>query len=270
MLFLIYLYLKNNMLFFNEELNNILGNGIPTDNFIEIVGEKGVGKTTLAYNIIKNAQQQGLNCCYFDIENSFDKKYAEKCGINTNKLLITLENDIEFINQSLYYLIDNMMNIIIFDSWAGINFIDIDVNKILINWKKLINNKNIILIFINQNRRRIQTYRNVSFDRSIMNRFMNIRIKLNKLNSIFFNHINIGQEIELTTIKNIYNKPFEKINLNIYYNEGISDSTYLIEKMIKEDKIQKINHFYYYKDKLIANGLEDLRNKLINKELILC
>jgi recombination protein RecA len=51
-------------------------------------GNKSSTKTTLSYLIIAQAQKKGKTCLYIDLENSFDKVWAEKMGIDLNKLFI--------------------------------------------------------------------------------------------------------------------------------------------------------------------------------------
>jgi len=71
-----------------KELNDLTGGGIQCGSFSIIWGNKAVAKTTLAFYLIADAQKQEKQCIYFAIEPGFDKKWAEKCGIQLDKLLI--------------------------------------------------------------------------------------------------------------------------------------------------------------------------------------
>lgn len=70
------------------EITKMTGGGIQMGSFSVIWGNKSCGKTTLVYYLIGQAQKQGKQCIYLDLENSFDNLWAEKCGVDTNRLLI--------------------------------------------------------------------------------------------------------------------------------------------------------------------------------------
>lgn len=67
-------------------LDRILGGGIPSRRITEISGWEGVGKSTLALQIIATAQKQGVKCCWSDSEVSFANEYAESLGVDCNAL----------------------------------------------------------------------------------------------------------------------------------------------------------------------------------------
>lgn len=87
-------------------LNEIIGNkgGIPGGSIIQIIANQKCGKTTLALDLIANAQKEGnlkeievkiskketrkVNALYVDFERSFDKDYAQILGVDTSKLYI--------------------------------------------------------------------------------------------------------------------------------------------------------------------------------------
>lgn len=70
------------------EVSKMLGGGIPYGSFSVLWGNKSCAKSTIAYNLVAQAQSQGKVCAYFDLENSFDRTWAEKNGIQLDKLLL--------------------------------------------------------------------------------------------------------------------------------------------------------------------------------------
>ena len=52
-----------------------------------------VGKSTLALNQIAEAQKQNKVCCYIDLEHSFDINWAQKLGVDLEKLILIEEID---------------------------------------------------------------------------------------------------------------------------------------------------------------------------------
>lgn len=79
---------KERLPFGIETIDNLIGNGIPAGMFTILWGNKGVAKTTLTYHLIAQAQKKNKKCLFLDLEGSFDKIWAEKCGINLDTLLI--------------------------------------------------------------------------------------------------------------------------------------------------------------------------------------
>jgi len=63
--------------------------GLPRGRVIEIFGPEASGKTTLAQHVIAEAQKLGGSTALIDVEHAFDPAYAEKCGVNTDELLIS-------------------------------------------------------------------------------------------------------------------------------------------------------------------------------------
>ncbi len=84
-------------------LDRILGGGIPSRRITEISGWEGVGKSTLALQIIGNAQKQGVTCCWSDSEVSFVNEYAESLGVDCEALDFHVsrvaEDNLDFIEE---------------------------------------------------------------------------------------------------------------------------------------------------------------------------
>lgn len=69
------------------QLDRAIGiGGIPKRRITEILGQYGVGKTTLCLFIVREAQRAGMEAVWADIEWSWDNKYAETLGVDTDKL----------------------------------------------------------------------------------------------------------------------------------------------------------------------------------------
>lgn len=79
-------------------LNAALGDldGV-TQGLMHIVGPEAVGKTTLAFDFLAQAQKRGLkeidgpdgpiNALFLDFERTYDPNYARICGVDTSKVL---------------------------------------------------------------------------------------------------------------------------------------------------------------------------------------
>ena len=63
--------------------------GLPKSRIVEIYGPESSGKTTLALQVIAEAQKTGGTCAFVDAEHALDPTYAKKLGVNTTELLIS-------------------------------------------------------------------------------------------------------------------------------------------------------------------------------------
>ncbi len=69
-----------------EVIDDLFGGGLPRNRHLEIFGDYGLGKTSLALYAIANAQRLKLKCAYIDAEKSFDPTFAQKLGVNLKRL----------------------------------------------------------------------------------------------------------------------------------------------------------------------------------------
>ena len=63
--------------------------GVPRGRIIEIYGPESSGKTTLALHILAEAQKQGGEVAFIDVEHALDPTYAEALGVDINNLLVS-------------------------------------------------------------------------------------------------------------------------------------------------------------------------------------
>ena len=63
--------------------------GLPKGRVIEIYGPESSGKTTLALQVIAEAQKTGGICAFIDAEHALDPLYAKKLGVDTDNLLLS-------------------------------------------------------------------------------------------------------------------------------------------------------------------------------------
>src|SRR5580765_3021644 len=63
--------------------------GVPRGRVIEIFGPESSGKTTLALQIIAEAQKLGGVAAFVDAEHALDAAYAKKLGVDIDNLLVS-------------------------------------------------------------------------------------------------------------------------------------------------------------------------------------
>lgn len=104
---------------FLDKLTGI--NGIPFGVITEIYGSEGIGKSSACFQLIANAQRQGLRCLFADIEWSYDIQYADSLGVDNSTLGLIrerfAEDALDLIEQAAE---SGNWDLIILDSIGGL------------------------------------------------------------------------------------------------------------------------------------------------------
>ena len=103
-------------------LNRALGGGLNTGATHLFWGTPSVGKTTMCFRIIAEAQKLGYRPVIIDSESSYNDEYAAKCGINIEDVVIIQSTIVEDIMKNLigYLTDDKEKHIFLFDSLSNI------------------------------------------------------------------------------------------------------------------------------------------------------
>jgi len=103
-----------------DQLDGILGGGLPFGRMTEIYGSVSVGKTYLAQMAIKSALAKGYSAAFVDVERTFSKPWFEKTGVDTNQLILTQPVGGEEALDIIVSLIENGVDLIVLDSVAAL------------------------------------------------------------------------------------------------------------------------------------------------------
>jgi len=103
-------------------LNRALGGGLNTGATHLFWGTPSVGKTTMCFRIIAEAQKLGYRPIIVDSESSYNDEYAAKCGIDIDDVVIIQSTVVEDIMKNLigYLTDDKEKHIFLFDSLSNI------------------------------------------------------------------------------------------------------------------------------------------------------
>jgi len=99
-----------------ESLDRLI-TGFPSGAFSVIWGNKGSTKTTTVLKSVAEAQKINKVCLYLDVENSFDKIWATKCGVDLSRLLIGhFETAEEALDTAIKMSKEKVIDLIVLDS----------------------------------------------------------------------------------------------------------------------------------------------------------
>src|SRR6266513_2868628 len=95
--------------------------GLPRGRVIEIYGPESSGKTTLALQVIAQAQRKGGICAFIDAEHARDVTYGRKLGVRTEDLLISQPDNGEQALEICEMLVrSGAIDVIVIDSVAAL------------------------------------------------------------------------------------------------------------------------------------------------------
>lgn len=257
--------------------------GVPRGRIIEIYGGESAGKTTLSLSIIAEAQKKGGVAAFIDAEHALDPEYAKRIGVNLNDLLIAQPDSGEQALQIVEKLVRSEdVDVIVIDSVAalvpkaevagevGDQQIGLQarlMSQALRKLSSIISKTNTIVIFLNQTRMKI----GIMFGNPettpggvALKFYASVRLELRRIAQIKQGDSVVGSRIKVKVVKNKVAAPFQTAEFDIYYAEGISKESELINLAAKESVITKTGAHYSYGDIKLGNGVE--ASKLFLKE----
>jgi RecA/RadA recombinase len=87
-------------------LDVAMGGGLPQGRISRLYGPYSSTKSLTGWNLIAEAQDEGLSCCYWNIEKSYDPEFVEQnMGVDIDNLLIMEGTTIEEIGEKLESLL---------------------------------------------------------------------------------------------------------------------------------------------------------------------
>ncbi len=166
-----------------NELDDILSGGIPKGCITEIYGARDTGKTTLALNIIKQAQKKEKISLYFDCDYSWDREYARKVGIDFETVDVIVSKPNEYMLQAIEKLIDkDLIDLIVIDTITSLAIGRKQLFNILKKLSGKIKKNNITVILLSQIRHKFSKEETVIY-KELMEFYVTLRIHMKYISS---------------------------------------------------------------------------------------
>ena len=255
--------------------------GVPKGRIVEIYGPESSGKTTLTLHIIAEAQKSGGNAAFIDVEHALDPLYAEKIGVDTNNLLISQPDDGEQALEIAESLIKSCeLDVLVVDSVAalvpraeiegtmGDSHMGLQARLMSQAMRKLtgiVNKSKTCVIFINQIRHKIGIMfgnPETTTGGNALKFYSSLRLEIRRRSQLKDGDSIVGNRTVVKVAKNKLAPPFQKVEFDILYGQGISYEGDLIDKAIESGAIIQSGSWFSYKEDKIAQGKENLRQKL--------
>ncbi|MDA0907588.1 MAG: recombinase RecA [Bacteroidetes bacterium] len=249
--------------------------GIPRGRITEIYGPEASGKTTLAMQVVAEAQKMGGYAAFIDAEHAFDSKYAKALGINTDELLISQPDSGEQALEITETLIrSGALDVIVIDSVAalvpkaelegemGDSHMGLQARLMSQALRKVtgvINKSRTSCIFINQVREKIGVMfgnPETTTGGRALKFYASVRLDIRRIGAIKKGEDVVGNRTKVKVVKNKVAPPFKTVEFNIMYGKGISKINELLDLAVQFDIIEKRGSWYRYEGEPIGQGTE--------------
>ena len=255
--------------------------GLPKGRIIEIYGPESSGKTTLALQVVAEAQKAGGICAFVDDEHAMDPSYAKKLGVKTDELLISQPDTGEQALEIADTLIKSgSVSVLVIDSVAaltpkaelegemGDTHVGLQSRLMSQALRKLtgsIAKANTMVIFINQIRMKIGVMfgnPETTSGGNALKFYSSVRMDIRRVGAIKDKDEIIGNTTRVKVVKNKVAPPFKVVEFDLMYGKGISKSGELIDLGAKAEILEKSGAWYAYKGEKIGQGRENAKSYL--------
>ena len=258
--------------------------GLPKGRVCEIYGPESSGKTTFCLSIIAQAQKQGGNAVFVDVEHALDPKYAKVVGVDLENLMVSQpECGEDALNITETLIRSGAIDIIVVDSVAalvskneldgqmGDSTVGLQARMMSQAMRRLtgaINKTQCVVLFTNQIREKI----GVMFGSPetqpggrALKFFSSVRMDIRRIGQIKETSGKvIGNRTRLKVVKNKVAPPFTECEFDIMYNEGISHSGSLVDLGVEHKILEKKGSWISFKGEMVGQGREAAKQAIIN------
>src|SRR3978361_856611 len=263
-------------------LDSALGTGgFPRGPGCEIYGAESSGKTTIALQVIAEAQKMGGMAAFIDAEHALDPNYARKLGVDVDNLLVSQPDYGEQALEITAALVaSGSIDVLVVDSVAalvpkaeldgemGDSHMGLQARLVSQALRKLtgtVSKSRTSLIFINQIREKIGVMfgnPETTTGGRALKFYSSVRIDIRRIAAIKDGDVVTGKRTKVKVVKNKLAPPFREAEFDIIYGEGISKEGDLIDLGVAQNIVEKSGSWYSYKGDRIGQGRDNARQFL--------
>ncbi|MGA3316108.1 MAG: recombinase RecA [Candidatus Korobacteraceae bacterium] len=255
--------------------------GFPRGRVVEIFGPESSGKTTIALQVIGEAQKQGGMAAFVDAEHALDPIYAAKLGVDVDNLLVSQPDYGEQALEIAEALVrSGAIDVLVVDSVAalvpkaeldgemGDSHVGLQARLMSQALRKLtaiVAKSHTCLVFINQIREKIGVMfgnPETTTGGRALKFYSSIRIDIRRIGAIKDGDQVIGSRTRVKIVKNKTAAPFREAEFDMMYGEGISREGDLLDLAVNGNLVEKSGSWFSYKGERIGQGRENAKQFL--------
>jgi recombination protein RecA len=255
--------------------------GFPRGRINEIFGPESSGKTTIALQVVAEAQKRGGIAAFIDVEHALDPVYARKLGVDVDNLLVSQPDYGEQALEITAHLIaSGQIDVLVVDSVAalvpkaelegemGDSHMGVQARLMSQALRKLtgqVNKSRTCLIFINQIREKIGVMfgnPETTTGGRALKFYSSVRLDIRRIAAIKDGEAVVGNRTKVKVVKNKVASPFREAEFDIIYGEGISREGDLLDLGVAQNLVEKSGSWFSYKGERIGQGRENARQFL--------
>src|SRR5687767_2961945 len=255
--------------------------GMPRGRVVEIYGPESSGKTTLALQVIAEAQKTGGMAAFVDAEHALDAAYAQKLGVDLENLLVSQPDHGEQALEIVEVLIrSGGVDVVVVDSVAAlVPKAEIEgemgdaqmglqarlMSQALRKLTGVVSKSKTTLIFINQLREKIGVMfgnPETTTGGRALKFYASVRIDIRRIASIKDGDQVIGGRTRVKVVKNKVAPPFREAEFDVMYGEGISREGDLLDLAVEKRIVEKSGAWFAYAGERLGQGRENAKQFL--------
>jgi recombination protein RecA len=260
-------------------LDNALGvGGFPRGRVVEIFGPESSGKTTLALQVIAEAQKAGGTAAFIDAEHALDPGYARHLGVDVDNLLVSQPDHGEQALEIVGALVaTGAVDIVVVDSVAAlVPKAELDgemgdshmglharlMSQALRKLTGVVSRCNTCLIFINQVREKIGVVfgnPETTTGGRALKFYSSVRAEVRRIGALKDGDKPIGNRTRVKVVKNKVAAPFREAEFDIIYGEGISREGDVLDLAAANNIVEKSGSWYAFGGERIGQGRDNAR-----------